>query len=529
MALILRTRLLLRRQQRSMRGVAPGQLVWVISGGMILAILGDANIYVSLPTHTAEAGIPLVYVGLMQALNRITRIIVNGPYGILLERVPRRPLMIFSLFLGVISNLCYIVPGFWTLFFGRILWGLCWAGIWLGGHAMIFDIAAEDEYGERTGQVQMGFWVGAGVSMFLSGILTDWIGYREYFIVAAVCVFFGWFIWIFWLPETFGRRRAPRDTSAEPEEAPTTPPPPPSRRQPLRQRCEFGMTLLLAFANWFIFLGVAGSFWPIMIDQRTTAAFRTLPLVGELGVSTFTGITSAIVILLVSAVAAPWVGRLSDRLGRTWLMLAVSVILGAATVFFSAQGYGLVIVLGIFFQGLVMSILGVLITAQMGRSGPARQTGRRLGLLNIAGDMGGALGPSLGASGAVFALIGAQVILLARNRRLFGRRGAQMLRQLLLWTLINFGIGIASSLPGSVIRIDNWAHLGGLLAGVALAAAFVPRYQANMAPENGAWQVQLRPLPLSSLNLVYPTALIVTLVLAFVWRAATLPTVFCRF
>ena len=47
MALILRSRLLLRRQQRSMRSVAPGQLVMVIAGGMVLAILGDANIYVS--------------------------------------------------------------------------------------------------------------------------------------------------------------------------------------------------------------------------------------------------------------------------------------------------------------------------------------------------------------------------------------------------------------------------------------------------------------------------------------------------
>ena len=413
MALILRTRLLLRRQQRSMRAIAPGQLVMVICGGMILAILGDANIYISLPTHTAEAGIPLVYVGLMQALNRITRIIVNGPYGILLERVPRRPLMIFSLFLGAISNLCYIVPGFWTLFIGRVLWGLSWAGIWLGGHAMIFDIADEHEYGERTGQVQMGFWVGAGVSMFFGGILTDLLGYREYFIVAAVCVFVGWFSWVFWLPETFGRRRVSRETSVAPAEAPATPTAiatPPSRRQPLRQRWEFGVTLILAFANWFIFLGVAGSFWPIMIDQRTTTAFRTLPLVGELGVSTFTGLTSAIVILLVSALAAPWVGRLSDRLGRTWLMLAVAVILGAATMFFSAQGYGLVIVLGIFFQGLVMSILGVLITAQIGRSGPARQTGRRLGLLNICGDMGGALGPLL--AFALLPLIGLSGVLL---------------------------------------------------------------------------------------------------------------------
>lgn len=137
--------------------------------------------------------------------------------------------------------------------------------------------------------------------------------------------------------------------------------------------------------------------------------------------------------------------------------------------------------------------------------------------------------PSLGASGAVFALIGAQVILLVRNRRIFGQRGAHMLRQLILWTLINFGIGIASTLPGSVLRIDNWAHFGGLVAGLALAAAFVPRYQFSVAAEGNAWQMKLRPQPLSSAHLLFPAAVITTLSLALLWRAATLPTIFCTF
>ncbi len=137
--------------------------------------------------------------------------------------------------------------------------------------------------------------------------------------------------------------------------------------------------------------------------------------------------------------------------------------------------------------------------------------------------------PSLGASGAVFALIGAQVILLLRNRRLFGQRGNHMLRQLLIWTLINFGIGIASTLPGSALRIDNWAHFGGLVAGLALAAALIPRYQFNVAAEESGWQVKLRPQAASAaLNLI-PAAVIAAFLLAFLWRAATLPVVFCRF
>ena len=81
------------------------------------------------PRIQLRRGIPLVYVGLMQALNRITRIIINGPYGVMLERVPRRPVMIASLMLGAISNLCYLVPGFWP--------ALYWAhfvGALLGGY-----------------------------------------------------------------------------------------------------------------------------------------------------------------------------------------------------------------------------------------------------------------------------------------------------------------------------------------------------------------------------------------------------------
>ncbi len=372
------------------RAVAPGPLVFVIAIGLLLAIFGDGNIYIALPTHTAAAGITLVDVGLMQAMNRITRIFINGPYGVLLERLPRRPLMLVSLFFGVLSNVCYWFPGFWPLLLGRVLWGLTWAGIWLGGHAMLFDIADESEYGERTGQLQMGFWVGAGVSSLFSGILTDWLGYLEFFRVSAVLVFFGWLFWFFYLPETFGQgpsRVVQADEGGHLNEEPpaTTKGEPPWRAL---------TSLLLHFLNWFIFIGIAGSLWPLMIDERTTVALRTLPLVGELGVSSFTGLLSASIILLVSALAAPLIGRLADRWGRPWALLALTVGLGSATMLLSALGYGGWILLAILLQGGVMSVMAVLVTAQVGIGSRAR-TGRRLGLLNISGDLGGALGPLL--------------------------------------------------------------------------------------------------------------------------------------
>ena len=67
--------------------------------------------------------------------------------------------------------------------------------------------------------------------------------------------------------------------------------------------------------------------------------------------------------------------------------------------------------------------------------------------------------PSLGASTAVFGLLGAQGIFLYRHRDLFGGQARAALQNVITIAVINFIIGLQ---PG----IDNWGHLGGLLGGL---------------------------------------------------------------
>lgn len=71
--------------------------------------------------------------------------------------------------------------------------------------------------------------------------------------------------------------------------------------------------------------------------------------------------------------------------------------------------------------------------------------------------------PSLGASTAVFGLIGAQGVFAYRNQAVFGALAKRALRDIFMMALLNLMIGF--SVPG----IDNWGHLGGLLGGVAVA------------------------------------------------------------
>lgn len=78
--------------------------------------------------------------------------------------------------------------------------------------------------------------------------------------------------------------------------------------------------------------------------------------------------------------------------------------------------------------------------------------------------------PAVGASGAIFGLVGASVVILSRHHRILGPRARRGLQSLAYIVLMNFGMGMT---PGS--RIDNFGHLGGFLGGIAFSYLLGPR------------------------------------------------------
>lgn len=95
---------------------------------------------------------------------------------------------------------------------------------------------------------------------------------------------------------------------------------------------------------------------------------------------------------------------------------------------------------------------------------------------------------SIGASGALFGLIGAWIPLLYRNRAILaGVR--QQINRIVQVIAINLLIGL---LPG----IDNWAHLGGLLGGFILGWLATPLYALRVT---GADELRLEDSTSSAL------------------------------
>ena len=138
----------------------------------------------------------------------------------------------------------------------------------------------------------------------------------------------------------------------------------------------------------------------------------------------------------------------------------------------------------------------------IGRSLELHYGNLRFLLLYLLGAFGGntlsfllSPGFSIGASTAVFGLIAAEGIFIYQNRGIFGKQARSALQNVVVILVINLLIGMSSS------GIDNWGHLGGLLAGAAFAwfagpvlvvEGVWPEYRlADRRSESQAWVTAL--------------------------------------
>jgi rhomboid protease GluP len=77
---------------------------------------------------------------------------------------------------------------------------------------------------------------------------------------------------------------------------------------------------------------------------------------------------------------------------------------------------------------------------------------------------------SVGASGAIFGLVGAYSIFVLVHRRAFRHGGIPALTWLVFIIGLNLGIGLI------IPNIDNYAHVGGFVSGCILGWFFTPIY-----------------------------------------------------
>jgi rhomboid protease GluP len=91
---------------------------------------------------------------------------------------------------------------------------------------------------------------------------------------------------------------------------------------------------------------------------------------------------------------------------------------------------------------------------------------------------------SVGASGAIFGIIGATTVYFFLYRKNFGTQGRAILQNMIVVIVINLIFGFTAG------YIDNWGHIGGLLGGALVAIGLVPRYEPPAVVRYGAQPLQ---------------------------------------
>jgi rhomboid protease GluP len=131
------------------------------------------------------------------------------------------------------------------------------------------------------------------------------------------------------------------------------------------------------------------------------------------------------------------------------------------------------------------------------------------GVSGVAMSMAFSPRPSTGASGAIFGLLGALTAFLLTHRKLFGQVGMRQFGNLVFVAILNLGLGLA---PGNQ-NIDNWAHFGGLLGGVALTLFLGPQLGIVRLMEDRAQLVDRQGWPQSRRRILIAAVVIVALAL----------------
>jgi len=138
-------------------------------------------LYVVLPVYWREAGLSSLWdVGILLSLNRLARLPLNPVVGWLYSRLSTRTCALFASLLSVLVTCGYaFADGLFQWAILRVLWGLSWSLLKLGGLFTVMDVAENDNRGYLIGLYTGTYRIGCLVGMLGGGLMADLLNLRS--------------------------------------------------------------------------------------------------------------------------------------------------------------------------------------------------------------------------------------------------------------------------------------------------------------------------------------------------------------
>jgi MFS family permease len=355
--------------------IAPGVMMAGIAGGLAFPIL---------PSVGLKAGLSLGFIGLILAANRIARVAANPWVGALTDRIGGKRTLMAGLALQVAVIALYVVgvrsghPGAYFLI-GRLLHGPGSACVFVAGQALALEAGGPGRGGRAGGTVRAAIAVGVPVGLVLGAVFSDRWGETATLLAAGAAL----------LGATAAAGLLAPDLRVHVAQRPAL-------LDALRAALDRRLAILgsLNLAATFAGSGMVLTTLVMLVHARGIA-------LGRLPERTVAGVFMGGLVVM-EALCMPFLGRLGDARARHADIAATGLALvvpGLALIGLAQTATALA--LGIAVLGLGTGGLGPSVLALVGRFVRPEERGLALGLLAVAGDLGGAIGPLWGT--AVFA------------------------------------------------------------------------------------------------------------------------------
>ncbi len=321
-----------------------------------------------LPRYARELHLSQHQVGVLFWSYALALLVATFPVARLTDRWGRKAPMLWGLLGLAFTTLAFAYSRtYWVLLVARVLQGVAGAATWVPGMALIADHFPKEERGRAMGIVFAGANLGLLIGPPLGGVLDHYLGPMAPFHLGICLV----------VMDTLGRIFLLKDVE-------------PIREPPIPWRVLLRNRVVLVFAGA---MALGAGFWTLMESALPMDFARRLGL-GPRGIGVLFGGAA-----LAHALSSPWMGRLSDRIGRIRVLrvgLAVSAILLPLPVLLETQ----------WAVALSMAALGLNVSFLISPCSPAvadqverldsQSFASGFSILNLAYSVGMILGPLVG-------------------------------------------------------------------------------------------------------------------------------------
>ncbi|MCH2521317.1 MAG: MFS transporter [Dehalococcoidia bacterium] len=360
----------------------PSSQIFFCSLAVAAALLGDAILYVVMPSQPELWGITIVQVGILLSANRIIRLLTNP-----LSSEIMRKYGVVKPFMGAMCSSVIVLviyaysKNFFVLLLGRLAWGACWSLLRLGAQWTALEESKGQNLGFNLSYNASVIRIGAIGGALFGGILSDVIGVRNTLLIFGIATVLSLIAWIRQIPESYKVKPAAVQSSRQ--------------YSTILRNPRLLLVNMCSLLTGLIWSGAVSGTIGHYLRYRFGLEIEVLTVV--VGISTFTGIMLG-VRSLAEVFIGPAGGYLSDQYGRV-KALVITMVFAAGSIMLLSLNLGLlasaVVLIVTFVSGVLVTMQLLALVGEMAEDMSRTET---LSVYSTFQDFGSALGPFIGLS-----------------------------------------------------------------------------------------------------------------------------------